>query len=105
MSLFIPTDLKQLARVKGMGSVKIQKYGTEFISVIQDWLRIHPEIEVGSQATVMTASATKNPPRLPSNGELKLLKRCQLAALSIEQTAVILDQPVEMIKDWIKSEQ
>ncbi len=94
-----PDDLRQ---VKGMGEIKIQKYGEEFLKAIEKWLQIHPEV-AGTSPESGREPQQKGPQILLSEEERGLLNRCEKARLTTEQMSIILGQPVSVIEEWLNS--
>jgi ATP-dependent DNA helicase RecQ len=65
MSQHYPITLSELAQIKGVGQAKLEKYGEEFIQVIQAYVNEHPEaleMKDKHQEKVISASNSEDIP-------------------------------------------
>ncbi len=94
-----PTTREALLRVKGMGEAKAARYGESLLSVVRDFLRIHPELSGEEVAPEDDPAPWPEEPSKPLwTEEMSLLMgRCLKAGLTVGQMAVVLDCPAEEI--------
>ena len=98
-----PRNLQAFSGIKGIGEIKVQKYGQAFIDAIEEWSRIHPEATINTESDEKVIPEQKDPLRPMTGSERDLLERCLKAELTVEQIAVFMDQPVTVISNWLKS--
>ena len=99
-----PRSLKDFSAVRGIGEIKVQKYGRAFIDTISEWYQIHPELaEINIKRDEQMVPEMEKPLRPITDSERELLLRCQKADLTIEQMSVFMNQPAEVITSWLKS--
>ena len=95
--------MEQFSRVKGVGEIKLKKYGAAFLDAIADWRRIHPEISALPVSNIPEAVERENPFRSPNEDERVLLARSIQAKLTTMQMSILLDQPIGMIEYWLNN--
>ncbi len=98
-----PRSLQAFSSIKGIGEIKVQKYGQAFIDAIEEWSRVHPEATINTESYENAFPEQKDPLRPMTGSERDLLERCLKAELTVEQIAVFMDQPVTVISNWLKS--
>ena len=98
-----PRNLQAFSGIKGIGEIKVQKYGQAFIDAIEEWSRVHPEATINTESDEKVIPEQKDPLRPMTGSERDLLERCLKAELTVEQIAVFMDQPVTVISNWLKS--
>ena len=98
-----PRNLQAFSGIKGIGEIKVQKYGQAFIDAIDEWSRVHPEATINTESDEKVFAEQKDPLRPMTGSERDLLERCLKADLTVEQIAVFMDQPVTVISNWLKS--
>ncbi len=67
LSKFCPVDKETLRNIKGVGEVKLQKYGDEFLAVINQYVAEHPPAKAGEEAVTATKPANKTADKTPSH--------------------------------------
>ena len=100
MAQLRPLDMAGMSEIKGMGEIKIRKYGQAFLEAIAGWVQIHPEL--AGEIQHLPDDKQISLLRSPSEEEQALLQRCVKAKLSIKQMTIILDQPAELVESWLK---
>ena len=97
MTQDLPTDEEALLRVKGMGQVKVVKYGKPFLKVIAAWLKEYPELAprpAAPQAKGTKAAPSDAQPQLPPG----IVSRGLELGLSLKDLAYLLQRPLEEIE-------
>ena len=87
----MPRTPEQLLQVKGMGAVKAERYGAEIFSVVNEFLRVHPEMDQSPPEPDEPDLFGYPDPPPGDDSRLPLLRRCVQARLTVSQMAIVLD--------------
>ena len=101
----LPRDEEALLRVKGMGQVKVVKYGKPFLKVIVAWLQEHSDLAprppappAPAPAPAKSLSAEGQAPEAWEQAKAGILSRGLEIGLRAEDLAYILQIPVEQVR-------
>lgn len=88
MSMDCPVDEAALRRVKGVGEAKLERYGSEFLIVIREYIAAHPRVDQASEVARPNEEATKKPAAIKPTEQASHLVTLAMYQQGLEPAAI-----------------